>query len=261
MRALSIAATGMTAQQRNVETIANNVANVNTTGFKKSRLEFSDLMYQPIRRQGSLSSNAGTMVPAGVEIGLGVKPVAVTRITTQGSLQQTGNALDLAIEGRGYFVIQLPNGENAYTRAGALQRSAEGQLVTVDGYEVAPGITIPADTREIVISRTGEVLAYENENINPTNVGRIQLANFVNEAGLEALGDNLFRETPASGEPTNGFPGDPRFGSVRQGYVEASNVDVVQEITNLIQAQRAYEMNSKVIEAGDEMSKTATAMR
>jgi len=261
MRALSIAATGMTAQQRNVETIANNVANVATTGFKRSNLVFQDLMYQPLRRQGSLSSDAGTMVPAGVEIGLGVKPAAVTRIVTQGSLQQTGNSLDIAIEGKGYLTIQLPNGENAYTRAGALQRSAEGQLVTVDGYEVAPGITIPADAREVVISKSGQVLAYENQNSTPTEVGRIQLSNFVNEPGLEALGDNLFRETPASGQPNNGFPGDPGFGSVRQGYVESSNVNVVEEITSLIQAQRAYEMNSKVIEAGDEMSKTATGMR
>jgi len=261
MRALAIAATGMTAQQRNVETIANNIANVNTTGFKKSRLEFQDLMYQPIRRQGSLSSDAGTMVPAGIEIGLGVKPAAVTRLDTQGSVQQTGNQLDVAIEGAGYLTIQLPNGENAYTRAGALQRSADGQLVTIDGYEVSPGITIPADTREITISKSGQVLAYENQNTTPTEVGRIQLTRFVNTAGLEALGDNLLRETPASGQPNNGFPGDPGFGSIRQGYVESSNVDVVSEITNLIQAQRAYEMNSKVIEAGDEMSKTATAMR
>mgnify|MGYP001168690673 CR=1 FL=1 len=261
MKALAIAATGMTAQQRNVEVIANNIANLNTTGFKRARAEFSDLMYQSLRRQGATSSENGTVVPAGVEIGLGVKPVAVTRVISQGALQMTGNPLDLALEGRGYIQVTLPDGSAAYTRAGNLQKSPEGMIVTADGFEVSPGIAIPENAREVSITREGEVLAYLDAEPEPQNIGRIQLAAFVNDAGLEALGDSLFRATAASGGPLEGFPGDPGFATVRQGYVESSNVDSVAEITSLITAQRAYEMNSKVIETADQMGQRVSQMR
>lgn len=261
MKALAIAATGMTAQQRNVEVIANNIANLSTTGFKRARAEFSDLMYQSLRRQGATSSENGTIVPAGVEIGLGVKPVAVTRVLSQGALQMTGNPLDLALEGRGYIQVTLPDGTAAYTRAGNLQKSPDGTIVTADGYEVAPGIVIPENAREVTITREGEVLAYLDSETEAQNLGRIQIAAFVNDAGLEALGDSLFRATEASGQPIEGFPGDPGFATVRQGYVESSNVDPVGEITSLITAQRAYEMNSKVIETADQMGQRVSQMR
>ncbi|HSK39061.1 MAG TPA: flagellar basal-body rod protein FlgG [Arenibaculum sp.] len=261
MRVLSIAATGMMAQQLNVEVISNNIANINTTGFKRARAEFQDLMYQSERRQGSLSSDTGTIVPAGIEIGLGVKPAAVNRIHTQGNLVSTGNELDLAIEGRGYLNVTLPDGETAYTRAGSLKLSPEGMLVTPDGYMVTPGIVVPENTREVVINRSGEVMAYVDGDAEPQNLGQLTLSVFVNEAGLEATGDNLFRETPASGQPQDGIAGQAGYGTIRQRYLESSNVNVVQEITDLISAQRAYEMNSKVVETGDEMSGTITNMR
>jgi flagellar basal-body rod protein FlgG len=261
MKVLGIAATGMAAQQLNVEVIANNIANMSTTGFKRARAEFQDLIYQSQRRQGAMSSDAGTIVPAGVELGLGVKPAAVTRINTQGTLTLTNNKLDVALEGRGYLVVTLPDGTEAYTRAGNLQKSAEGQVVTVDGYEISPGIVIPDNARDIVINRSGEVMAYIDGQTDPQTLGQLELANFVNEAGLEALGDNLFRETPASGQPQRGVPGTDGFATLRQGYVEASNVNVVDEMTALITAQRAYEMNSKVVQAADQMSQTATNMR
>jgi flagellar basal-body rod protein FlgG len=261
MRVLSIAATGMMAQQLNVEVISNNIANINTTSFKRGRAEFQDLMYQSERRQGSLSSDVGTIVPVGIEIGLGVKPAAVNRIHTQGNLVSTGNELDLAIEGRGYLNVTLPDTTTAYTRAGSLKLSPEGMLVTVDGYAIAPGIVVPENTREITINRSGEILAYVQGDAEPQNLGQLTLSVFVNEAGLEAIGDNLFRETPASGQPQDGIPGQAGFGTIRQRYLESSNVNVVQEITDLISAQRAYEMNSKVVETGDEMSATITNMR
>lgn len=261
MKALAIAATGMTAQQHNVDVIANNIANVNTTGFKRAKAEFSDLMYQSLRRQGATSTESGTVVPAGVEIGLGVKAVSVTRIASQGSLQMTGNPLDVAIEGRGYLQVSLPDGTTAFTRAGSLQKSAEGTIVTADGFELSPGIVVPENTREITINRDGEVQVFVDAEVEPQNLGRLSMATFVNEAGLEALGDSLFRPTTASGDPIDGFPGDPGFATVRQGYIEGSNVDSVTEITSLITAQRAYEMNSKVIETADRMGQTVSQMR
>jgi flagellar basal-body rod protein FlgG len=261
MRVLSVAATGMMAQQLNVEVISNNIANINTTGFKRARAEFQDLMYQSERRQGSLSSDTGTVVPAGVEIGLGVKPAAVNRIHTQGNFTSTGNELDLAVQGRGYFNVTLPGGDTAYTRAGSFKLSPEGTLVTPDGYTVAPGITVPNNTREVVINTSGEVMAYVNNDSQPQKLGQLQMSVFVNEAGLEAAGDNLFRATPASGEAQEGLPGQPGYGTIKQRYLESSNVNIVQEITDLISAQRAYEMNSKVVEAGDEMSSTVAKMR
>ncbi|PWC37819.1 flagellar basal-body rod protein FlgG [Azospirillum sp. TSO35-2] len=261
MRVLSIASTGMMAQQLNVEVISNNIANINTTAFKRSRAEFQDLMYQAEKRQGSQSTDSGTIVPTGVEVGLGVRPTSVNRINTTGNLTSTGNELDLAIEGRGYFNVTQPGGETAYTRAGSFKLSPEGSIVTADGFPVAPGITVPQGTREVVINRSGEVLAYVDGKTQPVNQGQLAMTVFVNESGLEALGDNLFRATPASGEPQDGLAGQAGFGTIRQKYLESSNVNVVQEITELISAQRAYEMNAKVIEAGDQMASTMTNMR
>ncbi|PWC42571.1 flagellar basal-body rod protein FlgG [Azospirillum sp. TSO22-1] len=261
MRVLNIASTGMMAQQLNVEVISNNIANINTTAYKRGRAEFQDLMYQSERRQGAQSTDTGTIVPAGVEIGLGVRPTSVSRINTTGSFTSTGNELDVAIEGRGYFNVVMPGGETAYTRAGNFKLSPEGQLVTADGYTVGPGITVPPGTREVVINRSGEILAYAENQTKPSKPGQLAMTVFVNESGLEALGDNLFRTTPASGEPQDGFAGQAGFGAIRQKYLESSNVNVVQEITELISAQRAYEMNAKVIEAGDNMAGTLSNMR
>ncbi|WP_395452218.1 flagellar basal-body rod protein FlgG (plasmid) [Azospirillum melinis] len=261
MRVLSIASTGMMAQQMNVEVISNNIANINTTAFKRSRAEFQDLMYQAEKRQGSQSTDSGTIVPTGVEVGLGVRPTSVNRINTTGNLTSTGNELDLAIEGRGYFNVTQPGGETVYTRAGSFKLSPEGTIVTADGFTVAPGITVPQGTREVVINRSGEVLAYVDGKAQPVNQGQLAMTVFVNDSGLEALGDNLFRATPASGEPQEGLAGQAGFGTIRQKYLESSNVNVVQEVTELISAQRAYEMNAKVIEAGDQMASTMTNMR
>lgn len=261
MKALAIAATGMTAQQTNVEVIANNIANLSTTGFKRARAEFSDLMYQAHRRQGVTATEGGNVVPAGVEIGLGVKPTSVVRIMSQGNLQLTSNPLDIALEGRGFLRVTLADGTDAYTRAGSLGKTPEGLIVTSDGHEVAPGISIPENTRELTINRGGEVIILLDGETEPQTIGRLELATFVNEAGLEALGDNLFRVTGASGNPIQGFPGDAGYATVRQGYVESSNVDSVTEITSLITAQRAYEMNSKVIETADQMGRTVSSMR
>lgn len=261
MKALAIAATGMTAQQTNVEVIANNIANLSTTGFKRARAEFSDLMYQAHRRQGTTTTEGGNVVPAGVEVGLGVKPTAVVRIMSQGNMQLTSNPLDIALEGRGFLHVTLADGTDAYTRAGSLGKTPEGLIVTSDGHEVAPGITIPENTREITINRGGEVIVLLDGETEPQTIGRLELATFVNEAGLEALGDNLFRVTGASGDAIQGFPGDAGYATVRQGYVESSNVDSVTEITSLITAQRAYEMNSKVIETADQMGRTVSGMR
>jgi flagellar basal-body rod protein FlgG len=261
MRSLSIAATGMLAQQLNVDVISNNIANMNTTGFKRRRAEFADLLYQNYRRVGSQSSTTGTIVPSGVQIGVGVKPTAVYRIIEQGNMQVTDNPLDLAIQGKGYFQVELPNGDTAYTRAGALQRSADGTIVTPDGYTVLPGITIPDDAVSVTINSDGEVFAQIDGQVAPQNLGQLELATFPNEAGLEGIGDNLFLETQASGAPIVATPGTAGFGTIQQGFLETSNVNVVSEITDLITAQRAYEMNSKVIQASDQMMGTLTQLR
>lgn len=261
MRSLSIGATGMLAQQLNVEVISNNIANMNTTGYKKRRAEFADLLYQDQRRVGSASSDAGTIVPAGVQIGVGVKPTAIYRIVEQGPLQITDSPLDLAISGKGYLEVELPSGDIGYTRAGALQRSPEGTIVTTDGYVVMPGITIPEDAVSITINATGEVFIKLDGQVQEQNVGQLELANFVNEGGLQAIGDNYFLETQASGPAIVATPGSPGFGTVQQGFLESSNVNVVAEITNLITAQRAYEMNSKVIQTSDDMLGTLTQLR
>lgn len=261
MRVLSIAATGMMAQQMNVEVISNNIANINTTAYKRGRAEFEDLMYQSETRQGTQTADDGTLLPTGVEIGLGVRSASVSRIHTSGNLTSTGNELDVAIEGRGYFNVRLPGGDTAYTRAGNFKLSPEGAIVTADGYPVLPEITVPQGTTEIAISKTGEVQATVPGQTKPRTIGQLTMSVFVNESGLEQLGDNLVRATPASGDAQDGNPGSAGFGTLRQKYLESSNVNVVQEITDLISAQRAYEMNAKVVEAGDQMSSTLTNMR
>ncbi len=261
MRALSIAATGMLAQQLNVEVISNNIANMNTTAYKRQRAEFQDLLYQDERRVGSTSSDAGTIVPSGIQLGLGVRTAAVYRMTGQGNLISTENTLDLAVQGKGFFQIELPSGEIAYTRAGSFQLSPLGEIVTADGYVVLPGITIPDDAIDATVNTSGEVLVTLTGEVTPQNVGQIELASFANQVGLQAMGNNLFLETTASGPPITGVPGETGFGTVLQGFLETSNVDVVREITNLIRAQRAYEMNSKVIETADQMLQTASQMR
>ena len=260
MRSLDIASTGMQAQQTNVEVVSNNIANMNTTGYKRQRVEFQDLLYQNLRRVGSTSSDTGTVVPSGAQVGLGVKTAAVYRINEQGNLQQTSNKFDLAIRGNGFFQITLPSGETAYTRDGTLALSPSGTIVTADGYVVQPGVTIPANATDVTINANGEVQATVAGQVAQQNVGQIQLAQFPNDAGLEASGGNLFMQTAASGSAVAGVPGAPGFGSVMQGFVETSNVNVVSEMTNLITAQRAYEMNSRVISSSDEMMSTITKL-
>ena len=257
MRALDIAATGMQAQNTTVEVIANNIANMSTTGFKRSRAEFQDLMYENLRGVGSNSSSS-SIVPAGAQIGLGVKTAAIYRIASQGNLQQTGNALDLAINGAGYFQVTLPDGETAYTRDGTFSLAPDGTIVTADGYAVHPGIAVPTNATAITISPAGQVQATIAGQTAPQSLGTIQLATFPNEAGLAAQGGNLFLQSAASGSPVTGPPAAAGFGTVLQGFVESSNVNVVTEITNLISAQRAYEMNSRVITSADNMLNTLT---
>jgi flagellar basal-body rod protein FlgG len=261
MRALDIAGTGMQAQSTNVEVISNNIANMTTTGFKRRRAEFQDLIYQNLRRVGSNSSDSGSVVPAGAQVGLGVKTAAIYRINEQGNLQQTSNSLDMAIRGNGYFQVTLPNGETAYTRDGTFGLSPEGQIVTADGYVVQPGITIPSNATNVSINQAGQVQISLDGQTAPQTVGQLQLAAFPNEAGLDAQGGNLLLQTSASGNPVTGNPAAPGFGSVLQGFVETSNVNVVSEITALITAQRAYEMNSKVITTSDQMLSTLTNLR
>jgi len=261
MRSLDIASTGMQAQQTNVEVISNNIANMNTTGYKRQRVEFQDLLYQNLRRVGSTSSDTGTVVPSGAQVGLGVKTAAVYRINEQGNLQQTSNKFDLAIRGNGFFQVTLPSGDTAYTRDGTLALSPDGTIVTADGYVVQPGITVPRNATDVTINANGEVLATLAGQVAPQNVGQIQLALFPNNAGLDATGGNLFLQTAASGAAQAGASGSPGFGSVMQGFVETSNVNVVSEMTNLITAQRAYEMNSRIVSASDEMMSTVSKLR
>jgi flagellar basal-body rod protein FlgG len=253
MRSMNIAATGMLAQQLNVEVISNNIANMNTTGFKRQRAEFQDLIYQNLERPGASTSDAGNIDPTGVQVGYGVKAGSVYRITEQGSLTRTDNRWDLAINGRGYFQVLLPDGRTGYTRAGNFSSSPTGQLVTEDGYIVQPEITVPENALDFSISPSGTVQAIVAGETAPQDLGQLTLATFVNPAGLEAIGDNLLTETAASGPATVANPGSPGIGTVNQNYVEASNVNSVFEISALIIAQRAYEMNSRVISASDEM--------
>jgi flagellar basal-body rod protein FlgG len=251
----------MLAQQLNVEVISNNIANMNTTAYQRRRAEFADLLYQNVRRVGSTSSSTGSIVPSGVQVGLGVRTAATYRITEQGNVISTDNTFDIAIQGQGYFQVTLPSSETAYTRAGAFQLSPQGEIVTGDGYTVLPGITIPTDALEVTINPEGQIFVKLAGQVTPSNVGQLQLATFSNDAGLEAIGDNLLLETPASGQATTGVPGAAGFGKVSQGFLESSNVNVVTEITNLISAQRAYEMKSRVIETTDQMMSTLNQIR
>ena len=261
MRAMNIAATGMLAQQTNVEVISNNIANMNTTAYNRRRPEFTDLLYQNMKRVGSNSSDNNTIVPSGIQIGLGVKTAAVYRITEQGSMQSTDNTLDLAIQGKGYFQVLLPTGETAYTRAGSFQLSPQGQIVTAEGYEVLPGITVPNNAIGVSINASGQVAIKLDGQVAQNIAGQLQLANFPNEAGLEARGNNLFIQTSSSGAPIVANPATTGFGSILQGFIETSNVNAVSEITNLISAQRAYEMNSKVIKSTDEMLQSVNQLK
>lgn len=261
MRSLSIGATGMLAQQTNVDVISNNIANMNTTAYTRRRAEFSDLLYESYKRVGANSADSGTIVPDGIQIGMGVRTTAVYRITGGNSVTHTGNSLDMAIQGRGYFQIELPSGETAYTRDGSFQRSDSGQIVTHEGYQVIPGISLPDNATDVYINHTGQISVKIDQQVQPQILGQLQFATFVNDAGLDPQGDNLFLETPASGAPVVGSPGAVGFGTILQGYLETSNVNVVSEITNLISAQRAYEMNSKVIQTSDEMLRTVSTLK
>jgi flagellar basal-body rod protein FlgG len=251
----------MAAQQMNVEVISNNIANMNTVGYKKQRAEFQDLLYQTVAQAGAQSSDQGTIVPTGIQIGAGVKTGSVYRIGTQGAMTATGNKFDLAINGRGFFQVLTPTGVNAYTRAGNFSVNDQGQLVTQDGYQVQPAISIPQDATEVTISPSGQVQVTQPGATAPSVVGQLELASFMNEGGLSAQGGNLLLETGASGAATTGTPGQAGFGNLLQGYTEASNVDPVTEITALIVAQRAYEMNSKVISTADNMLGVANQVK
>ncbi len=261
MRSLDIGATGMLAQQMNVDVISNNIANMTTTGFKRQRIEFQDLIYQNVVRPGASSSDQDTLPPSGLQLGLGVRPVSVSRLHEQGPIRNTENSLDLAISGDGFFQIDLPNGDTAYTRSGSFGLNDEGEIVTQQGYLLQPGLTIPLDATSITINESGEVLVAQPNQTTTTNVGQIEIATFVNPGGLEAIGDTMFLETDSSGSAQTGNPGEDNFGEIRQGSLEESNVNVVEEVTELITAQRAYEMNSNVIKTSDEMLNTVNQLR
>lgn len=261
MKALYIASTGMSAQERNVEVISNNIANMRTTGFKRQRAEFQDLLYQQISRAGAQTSDQGTMVPAGLEIGSGVRTVSTPRVMSQGTVSMTEGELDVAIRGEGFFMVQLPDGRTSYTRDGSFERSAEGTLVTSAGYEVDPGITIPGDARGVSIAPDGTVEAFIGTDSTPTQLGQLQLARFTNKSGLESMGDNLFLETAASGAPQVGVPNSEGTGDLLQNYLEMANVNSVTEIADLIAAQRAYEMNARVISGADQMMQATSQLR
>ncbi len=261
MKALQIAATGMAAQQMKVDVVSNNLANMSTTGYNPRRADFADLTYQQMARPGSVSAADGSMLPTGIQIGLGVRPAAVSVVIGQGSLDATGGDLDVAIDGNGYLEVQMPSGQTGYTRDGALKRSAEGLIVTSDGYPVAPGITIPSDARGLTISPSGEVWADFADRVDPELIGQLTISSFPNEKGLEAVGSNLFLESPASGVAFSGTPGQEGLGTLRHGYLEGSTVDAVREVTELIKAQRGYELNAKVITAADQMLATTTQVR
>lgn len=261
MKALSIAATGMMAQQTNVDVISNNIANANTTAFKSSRAAFQDLIYQSMQREGAATSADGSARPVGVDIGLGVQTAGTVRLNTQGGMILTENELNVAIDGTGFFTVQMPDGTQAYTRDGTFQLSAEGELVTMQGYQVDPGIVVPENTKSVDISEQGIVTAFVENDPNPVELGQLSLATFINEPGMRAVGDNFLLATEASGEAQVLNPGDPGAGLIHQGFLEASNVNVIQQITDLISAQRAYEMNSKSIETADQMLSSANQVR
>jgi flagellar basal-body rod protein FlgG len=261
MRALSIAASGMQAQQLNVDVISHNIANMNTTSYKRQRAEFQDMLYQNMERPGATSSASGAVLPLGIQLGVGVRADAVGRITEQGGIAATGNPYDLAINGRGFLQVTLPSGQTGYTRAGNLAVNADGQVVTADGYPIEPSISVPPEATAIQITRDGIVEVTLAGQTDPQQLGQIEIASFINPAGLEAIGDNMYLETPASGAATTATPGSPGLGTLMQGYLELSNVNAVEEISALIVAQRAYEMNARVITAADEMLQSTTQLR
>lgn len=261
MKALQIAASGMAAQQMRVDVVSNNLANMSTTGYNPRRADFADLHYQQLARPGTVSAQDGSMLPTGVQIGLGVRAAAVSVVLSQGSLSATGGDLDVAIEGKGYLEVTLPSGTTGYTRDGGLKRTGDGLIVTSEGYQVNPGITIPSDARSLSINAEGEVYAYFADQVQPQLLGQLSLTGFTNEKGLEAMGSNLFLETPASGPPLQGTAGQDGLGTLRQGYLEESSVDAVREVTELIKAQRGYELNAKVITAADQMLSATTQLR
>lgn len=260
IRALFTAATGMQSQQLNVDVIAHNLANVNTTGFKRSRADFQDLLYQTLRQPGA-SSSSQTEIPTGIQLGLGSRTAAVQRLFLQGDFQLTQNQLDVAIDGDGFFQILQPNGQVAYTRAGAFKLDSQGRIVSSDGLPLEPEITIPNDATGITIGSDGIVSVIQPGNVTPQQVGQIRVVNFANPAGLSGLGRSLFQNTTASGEPIEGVPGTDGLGQLSQGFLEISNVSVVEEMVNLITGQRAYEINSRAIQAADEMLQTSTNLR
>lgn len=255
IRSLYTGTTGMHGQQLNIDVIANNLANVTTTGFKKSKADFQDLLYQTMKVPGSQTSE-DTESPTGILIGLGVKPAAVTKVFSQGDLILTENELDVAIEGSGFFQVELPSGDTGYTRAGAFKRDSNGQLTTSDGYPISPAITIPDGATQISIGETGIVSATIGDDSESTELGTLELAIFTNNGGLSAIGKNLFEETSASGTPQTGTPGTDGYGTLLQSYLEGSNVNIVEEMANMITTQRAYEINSKSIQTSDEMMQT-----
>ena len=252
IRSLWIARTGMDAHQTQLDVITNNLANVRTNGFKRARAVFEDLLYQTMRQPGALNTQQNT-IPAGLQIGTGVRPVATQRIQTQGNLQQTSNSLDVAVQGEGFFQIQMPDGTLAYTRDGSFQKDAQGVMVTSSGFPVQPQVTIPPDTVSLTIGRDGVVSALQAGQAAPTQIGQLQLATFVNTGGLQSVGENLYVETASSGTPTPNTPGTNGAGLLNQGFVETSNVNVVEELVQMIQTQRAYEINSRAIQTSDEM--------
>ena len=252
IRSLWIARTGLDAQQTSLDVIANNLANVSTNGFKRARPVFEDLLYQTLRQPGAQSSQS-TQIPSGLQLGTGVQPISTARIHTQGSLLQTGNDLDVAINGAGFLQILLPDGTTAYTRDGSLQKDNQGQLVTSSGYPVQPNITIPADALSVTIANDGVVSVTQPGSAAVTQVGSLQLATFINVGGLQSIGENLFLETASSGAPTPSTPGSNGAGVLNQRYVETSNVNVAEELVSMIQTQRAYELNSKAVSTSDQM--------
>lgn len=254
--ALWIAKTGVDAQQKRMAVISNNLANVNTTGFKRGRAVFEDLLYQNLRQVGGQSSQS-TQLPSGLSLGAGVRTVATQKMHTQGNLVNTQNNLDMAVQGRGFFQVLMPDGTTSYTRDGSFQTDSQGQIVTSNGYAMQPSLTVPANTVSVTISNDGSVEALVAGQSAPTNIGTLQLADFINPAGLEAIGENLYRESVASGTPQTAAPSTSGLGSVTQGFLESSNVNVVEELVNMIEAQRAYEMNSKAISTTDDMLKNA----
>lgn len=261
IRALYTAATGMIGQQLQVDTVANNLANVNTTGFKKSRVNFQDLLYETLRPAGS-ETQSGAIIPEGIQIGHGVRPASIAKLYSQGNLIQTGNQLDLTIEGDGFFQIQMPDGTTAYTRDGSFKVDRDGNVVTADGYPLTPSLTLPPDYLQLSVNADGNVSVTTPATSTPTNIGQINLVRFINPSGLDSrLGKNLVLETQASGAPVEGTPGLDGLGTIEQGFLENSNVQTVEEVINLIIAQRAYEANSRVIQTSDEMLQTATNIR